>query len=313
MNGNRLGNRLPKKLVKRKAFGCLVILIGLPLVCGGLVFGFSEYQIRRVFDIPAVNLTIPADKAALARGQHLVEVIGGCPECHAYSLKGDPIFLNAPLIGQIPAANLTPHETGVGSVYTVADWERAIRHGVGRDGRALIGVSSGALQHLSDADVAAIIAYLQTLPPGQREIPPRQLGLLARPFILISLLLPEEENDIMPALLIDHNASHPPASEPGITVEYGRYLVLLTCVECHKADLGGGSEPGEGMNITTGGNLGRWTEAEFIWAIKTGRTPEGNSLNVTYMPQDRLRRLTEDELKAIWLYIQSIPPVVRER
>lgn len=293
--------------------GCLVLLIGLPLLCGGAVFAYSEYQLRRVYTIPAVNLSILTDEATLERGKHLVEVIGGCPECHAYSLQGNPNFLNEPLIGQIPAANLTPHQTGMGSVYTVADWERAIRHGVGRDGRALFGVSSGALQHLSDADVAAIIAYLQTIPPGKREIPPRQLGLLARPFILISLLLPEAENDIMPALVIDHDAPRPPAPEPGVTVEYGRYLVLLTCVECHKTDLGGGSDPGEGMNITTGGNLGGWTEAEFIRAIKTGRTPEGNSLNVTYMPQDRLRHLTEDELKAIWLYIQSIPPVIREQ
>jgi mono/diheme cytochrome c family protein len=299
--------------MKKKALGCLVILIGLPLLCGVLTFAFSEYQIRRVYHIPAANLTIPTDAASLARGKHLVEVIGGCPECHGYSLQGRPDFLNEPLIGHIPAANLTPHQTGVGSVYTVADWERAIRHGVGRDGRALFGVSSGALQHLSDADVAAIIAHLQSIPPGKREIPPRQLGPLARPFVLISLLLPETENDIMPALVIDHDAARPPAPEPGITVEYGRYLVLLTCVECHKADLGGGSEPGEGMNITTGGNLGNWTEAEFIWAIKTGVTPEANLLNVTYMPQNRLRHLTEEELKAIWLYIQSIPPVTRQQ
>ncbi|HUM70977.1 MAG TPA: cytochrome c, partial [Chloroflexota bacterium] len=256
---------------------------------------------------------IPTDEAALSRGKHLVEVIGGCPECHAYSLQGDPNFMNEPLIGHIPAANLTPHQTGVGSLYTVPDWERAIRHGVGHDGRALIGVSSGALQHLSDADVATIIAYLQSVPPGSREIPPRRLGLLARPFILLAFIMPEEENDIMPALVIDHTTPRPPAPEPGITVAYGRYLVLLTCVECHKADLGGGRQPGEGMNITTGGNLGNWTEAEFIWAIKTGRTPEGNSLNVTYMPQNRLRHLTEEELEAIWLYIQSMPPVVRKQ
>lgn len=299
--------------MKQKVLGCLVILLALPFICGGLVFAFSEYQIRRVYDISAANLTIRTDEVSLARGKHLVEVIGGCPECHSFRLQGDPNFLNEPLIGQVPAANLTPDETGVGSVYTVADWERAIRHGVGRDGRALFGVSSGALQHLSDADVAAIIAYLQAEPPRRREIPPRQLGPLARPFILLSLLLPEAENDIMPALVIDHDAPQLPAPEPGITVAYGRYLVWLTCVECHKTDLGGGSDPGEGMNITTGGNLGNWTEKEFIWAVKTGRTPEGNSLNVTYMPQNRLRHLTEDELKAIWLYIQSIPPVVRER
>ncbi len=297
--------------MRKKALGCLTLLFGLPLLCGGLLFAVSEYQLRRVYHIPDANLTIPTDEASLDRGRHLVETIGGCQECHSYSLAGNRFFLDDPLIGNVPSANLTSGGTGVGAVYSAADWERAIRHGVGRDGRALIGVSSGALQHLSDVDVAAIIAYLQTLPPRNSKMPPREVGPLARPFLILTYLLPEEENDILPAAVIDHDASRPPAPMPGVTADYGRYLVSLMCVECHKRDLGGGSDPGEGMNITTGGNLGNWTEEEFVQTIKIGLTPEGDSLNTTYMPQRRLRNLTEDELRAIWLYIQTLPPVVR--
>ncbi|MCA9950919.1 MAG: c-type cytochrome [Anaerolineales bacterium] len=300
--------------MKTKGVGCLLLLIGVPLILATLVFAFSEFQLRRVYAIPLTELSIPADELSLARGKFLVEAIGACGECHGgYLLNGNRNFLHEPLIGVVPAANLTAGKGGIGTIYTAADWERAIRHGVGRDGRALMGVSSGALQHLSDADVGAMVAYLQTIAPFDNELPPRQIGPLARPFLFFAFILPEEENDIMPAVKINHAAPHLADVEPGVTVEYGRYLVNLTCVECHKVDLGGGANPGEGMNITTGGNLGGWTEAEFIHALKSGITPEGNSLNDSEMPQARLRHLSEDELKAIWLYVQSVPPVTMEK
>jgi mono/diheme cytochrome c family protein len=208
-------------------------------------------------------------------------------------------------MGTLVAPNLTSGQGGIGSSYTAADWERSIRHGVGRDGRALVGVSAVTLHNLSDTDTAAMIAYLQSLPPRNGQWPERKLGPLARPFLVFF------PGEMLPAAVIDHEA-RPDAPTPGVTVAYGRYLVSLACVECHKEDLGGGSEPGEGMNITTGGNLGHWTEADFIKTLRTGRTPEGEFLETTYMPQGRLRHLTEDELRAIWLYIQSLPPVYRK-
>lgn len=296
--------------MKSKVLGCLCFLIGVPLLLAALVFVISEIQLRRVYNIPPTELSLPTAATSLARGQFLVETVGACGECHGgYALKGNQYFLDEPLVGSIPAANLTAGKGGVGAVYTVVDWERAIRHGVGRDGRALLGVSSGVLQHLSDADVAAMVAYLQTLRAFDNELPPRKIGPLFRPFLLLAYILPEEENDIMPAVKIDHATSHLAAVEPGVTAAYGRYLVTLTCVECHKTDLGGGGDPGEGMNITMGGNLGNWTEAEFVRTLKLGLTPEGNGLNGTEMPQARLRHLSDDDLKAIWLYIQSVPPI----
>jgi len=290
--------------MNRKAKIILAILLGGPVALALLVYVVSEIQLNRVYPIPEKNLLIPDDEASLARGQHLVETVGGCEDCHGYKLGGDMEFDN-PYLGTLAAPNLTSGRGGIGRHYTAADWERSIRHGVGQDGRALVGVSAVTLHNLSDADVAAMIAYLQTLPPRNQQWPQRKIGPLARPFLLIF------PGEVLPAAVIDHQAPHN-APVPGVTVEYGRYLVSLACVECHKEDLGGGSEPGEGMNITTGGNLGQWTEAEFIRTLRSGRTPDGQFLETTYMPQGRLRHLTEDELRAIWLYIQSLPPVYRE-
>ena len=290
--------------MSRKAKFVLAILLGGPLALAILIYVVSEIQLNRVYTIPDANLVIPDDEATLARGRHLVETVGGCEDCHGYALGGQLDFDN-PFMGTLVAPNLTSGQGGIGRHYTAADWERSIRHGVGQDGRALVGVSAVTLHNLSDADTAAMIAYLQSLPPRHREWPERKIGPLARPFLVLFA------GEMLPAAMIDHEA-RPHAPAPGVTVAYGRYLVSLACVECHKEDLGGGSEPGEGMNITTGGNLGQWTEADFIKTLRTGRTPEGQFLEITYMPQGRLRHLTEDELRAIWLYIQSLPPVHRE-
>jgi mono/diheme cytochrome c family protein len=290
--------------MSRKIWIILAIFLGGPLVLVTLIYVLSEIQLNRVYAIPDTDLVIPTDEAAWERGRHLVETVGGCVDCHGYALSGK-FELNNPYMGTLAAPNLTSGEGGIGSSYTAADWERAIRHGVGRDGKALVGVSAVTLHKLSDEDTAAMIAYLQSLPPRNWQWPERRIGPLARPFLV---LFPGE---MLPAAVIDH-AVRPQAPAPGVTMEYGRYLVSLACVECHKEDLGGGSDPGEGMNITTGGNLGMWTEAEFIRTLQTGRTPEDEFLEITYMPQGRLRHLTEDELRAIWLYIQSLPPVFRE-
>ena len=285
----------------------MAILLALPLVVAGCTYAVSELLLNRVYHIPDDNLTIPTDPAAIERGRHLVETIGACQDCHGPYLSGD-IEFDDPYLGTLAAPNLTPGQGGIGELYTDADWERSIRHGVGRDGRPLLGVSAIVLHQLSDEDVAAIIAYLKTLPARGRQTPPRRIGPLARPLMILFA------GEVLPALSIDHDAPPPPTVKPDISIEYGRYLVSIACVECHGDDLSGGNDPGEGMNITTGGNLGRWTEAEFIHTIRTGRTPDGDWLDRSEggFPQRRLGRLTDHELRAIWLYIHSLPPVQKQ-
>ena len=153
-------------------------------------------------------------------------------------------------------------------------------------------------------DVAAMVAYLKTLEPWNHQLPERRIGPVAR------LLIAVATSAALPAAGIDHAAQRAAAPPPGVTAEYGAYLAI-TCVECHGEDFSGGFDPGEGMNITPGGNLGTWTEGDFLLTIRLGRTPDGRWLDTDWMPLRRIRNFTDDELRAIYLYLRSLPPVER--
>ena len=90
----------------------------------------------------------------------------------------------------------------------------------------------------------------------------------------------------------------------GVTVAYGKYLAL-SCAACHGDDLAGDFGP----NITPGGTSGKWSEADFIRTLRLGTTPDARKLDSEDMPWKSFARLTDDELKAIWLYLKSVPAV----
>jgi hypothetical protein len=69
---------------------------------------------------------------------------------------------------------------------------------------------------------------------------------------------------------------------------------------------------GAGLSLTPAGNLADWSEADFIRTLRTGITPNGRELDPELMPWSTVGRLSDDEAKAIWLYLQSLPPVETE-
>jgi hypothetical protein len=54
--------------------------------------------------------------------------------------------------------------------------------------------------------------------------------------------------------------------------------------------------------------LGKWTEADFIKAARTGQKPNG-ALILPPMPWPNLAQATEADLKAMWAYLQSLTPI----
>ena len=114
---------------------------------------------------------------------------------------------------------------------------------------------------------------------------------------------------------IDHTASHANALEPGVTVEYGEYLASTTCIECHGAQLNGipFGPPGNQTptpNLTPGGEMAFWSEEDFIATLRTGMTPSGHQLKES-MPWKYFGQMTDDELKALWMYLQSLPSLAQ--
>jgi mono/diheme cytochrome c family protein len=112
--------------------------------------------------------------------------------------------------------------------------------------------------------------------------------------------------------LIDHTGPRPTVPTVAVTKEYGDYLVRLAgCRQCHGQQLSGGKvdDPTSnllGPNLTPGGELAAWSAADFITTIRTGVTPAQHTLN-DMMPWKTYGKMSDDELKAVFLYLQSLP------
>ena len=282
------------------------VLLGLVALVAATVFTLSQARLAHRYAIPVENVVIPNEPAAIARGHHLA-IISGCIDCHRQDLSGRVFFENA-MIGRFVAPNLTGGKGGV--TFTDQDWIRAIRHGVRPNGKPLLVMPSKQFYVLSDADLGALIAYLKTISSVDNELPASAVSPMGRVLMLVMKDLP-----LLAAERIDHNAARPPAPRAGVTVEYGKYLAVR-CTGCHGETLAGGKIPGTppdwppALNLTPspGSAVAQWSEAEFINALRTGVTPRGNQFDTRYMPWKVLGQMTDDEMKAVWLYLKSLPP-----
>ena len=297
-----------RKILKRIGI-VLVSLIGLFVLAFVVLYVIGTIKWNRLhgtYDVPVETITIPTDQASVARGEHIA-TIRMCGKCHLDNLGGQTA--GAPVMIILSVPNLTPGVGGVGATNTDEDWVRAIRHGVGNDRRGLVLMPSSIWYYLSDQDLGALIAYLKTLPPVDNEMPSTDLGPLGRVMLVLGQLPPEITPNVT---MIDHEALRPVAPEPGVTVEYGKYLAT-TCTLCHGANLNGqtvqeGPNVYVALNLTRGGEMVGWSEEDFITTLRTGIKPDGYPLN-EFMPWEYFGRMTDDELRAVWMYLQSLPPL----
>lgn len=281
-------------------------LLGIVVIAVGVLYATTERRIFRSYEVAGLEVPVPTDSISLARGE-LLSVTRGCTGCHTADLGGGP-FINEPIVANLYAANLTSGPGGVASHYKSAtDWERAIRHGVAPDGRALLFMPSHEFYHLSDEDLGALIGYLRTIPPVDRTVGTQAVGPIGRG-LFASGLLP-----LVPAELVDHTAPRPVAPAPGVTPEYGKYL-MVTCTGCHGETLSGGAIPGappemgipRNITLDKATGLGEWSLTDFDRAVRGGVSKNGYKLGKD-MPSPEFSRLTDDEVAAMWAYLQTVP------
>jgi mono/diheme cytochrome c family protein len=280
-------------------------LVGLIVVALIAVTVITDQRMNTTYAIADDPITIPTDAESVENGARLARV-RACAECHGDDMGGK-VMVDDAAMGSVTTANLTPGEGGAGQTFKDSDWVRAIRHGVGQDGRALVIMPSYEFNGLTAEDMGDIVAYLKTLPPVDHVEPPIRLGPVLRVMIVLNVI------PLISAETIDHSKPMPAALPVGETVEYGKYLTE-TCVGCHKPDFSGGPLPGDdsgvpAANLTPGGDTAGWTEEDFIKAMREGTRPDGSKLS-DMMPWKVLGPAhTDTELKAIWKYLQSLPPV----
>jgi cytochrome c553 len=289
-----------------KVLGYLVAgLVAVIAVAAVAIYFGSNAKLKKTYVVNVQPVSMPdaGDAAALARGKHLA-VTRGCTECHAADLGGAKVIENGAM-GAVHGPNLTRGQGGVPANWTDLDYVRAIRHGVAQDGRGLFLMPSTDYARFSDTDMGALIAYIKSMPPVNRPRGPVALGPVARGLTAAGKIkLAAEE--------IDHANVKPAVVTPGVTVEYGRY-VAASCSGCHGANFSGGKiEVGPpdwpaAANLTphADGRLAKWSEADFLKAVRTQKRPDGSAINPV-MPA-AFGAMDDVELKAIWVFFKTLP------
>jgi len=276
---------------------------------------------------------IPRTPERLARGEYLVEGLLQCPACHSendFSKRpfqvvpgkklGGFVFPSEesglPKPNRVVAPNISPDpEYGAGT-WKDADFVRALRQGIGHDGRTLFPLMPYYyFRNLSDEDLAAVIVYERSLPPVHIKRPKTSLT-------------PQLKSAFQPLPPLPHV----PEPDRSDRLKYGQYLVTTGhCDACHTPtdELG---NPLPGMAFAGGAPLiGTWEggkkfktvnalnltpdpsgisyfdELMFIDVIRNGGFRTRPLSNI--MPWAYFRNLSDDDLKAIFAYLRSLKPV----
>ncbi len=269
-----------------------------------------------------------ATAADAAEGRRLALMM--CAGCHydpgTRALSGKPLRELPAIFGDFASANITRDPVnGIGSVDD-ASIARVVRTGVRRDGRLASPMPTFA--RLSDRDLAALVAFLRSDDPLARPVAkpttPARPSLLGK--ALAHLLLRPKPYPVRPVA----------APPPGDRVAFGRYLALdrFDCYKCHSGGFlrvdddrpersagffGGGtalvSANGASIwsaNLTPDADtgIGRWTEADFVRALRRGFRRDNTLLRP---PMTMYPGMTDDEAAAIFAYLRTVPPIRKRR
>jgi mono/diheme cytochrome c family protein len=287
-----------------------LVTLGTALAIPALFLTFTHFsalsKMGHHVSVTPAPLAIPEnDPAAIHRGRYLVDHLMGCKECHGPDLGGKLVMDNGAM-GQWYATNLTKGSGSRTADFSPTDWARALRHGVGKDGRRLLLMPSEDYVALSDADIGSVIAYVLSLPPVNRPHQPIHLGPIAKGLIATGKIAFAYDK-------INHSAK-PPAATEGPTRDWGAVLIG-SCTGCHGPNLSGGKIPGgdpkwpDAANISPdkSSGIGSWSFDQFSTAMRTGKRPDGSDVRAP-MPWQAYAGMKPDDLTAIWQYIQSAPP-----
>jgi cytochrome c553 len=260
-------------------------LVGLAVLAGGVFYPVGMEKLTRSYPgIPVETVSVSKGADAVTRGGHIA-AIWGCTRCHGADLSGtlitsDPIEGAIPILGTIPASNLTSGKGGIAGTYTATDWVRAIRHGLKPNGQAEI--LMGDYSSLSDQDLGDLMAYLKQVSPVDTTVSEPQFGPVFPIAPAVGIFAPAAER-------IAHDAPRPADPTPGATQEYGRYLSVI-CSECH------------GNSVAR--KLGSWNRDDFMRAFRSGYLSNGKKLG-PIMSSQTFRELSDLELTALWLYFKK--------
>ena len=321
------------------------ILLSLVFIICILALGFTGYvwtHWNQTYDIKGPSLQVSNDSAVIARGRYLVHGPAHCSSCHVSSFEdmiasdeGRPVDLKGGIpfpmgpIGVLSPPNLTPDPTtGLGR-YTDEQVFRMMRHAIKPDGTATLNVLM-PFWNMADDDLVAVVSYLRSMQPVEHIVQPPQYTAMGKAVRSLAPTFKPILDPVAPAIA-------PPMAA---TIERGKYLAhyVANCVGCHTerdlmtfdaidAEFAGGMEFEpyvelykvlnvdtdtwlRSPNITRGKNsaLSNYpTKEEWIARFRKGRI-----INFSPMDWGPFSRMSNEDLEALWLYLQSLEPVEKE-
>ncbi|MGH8173220.1 MAG: c-type cytochrome, partial [Rhodanobacteraceae bacterium] len=206
----------------------LLIVAGIAVLLVAGIYASSEWTLRRTRDVPLPifeGLSSPT-AADLTEGERLAVIVGCWAGCHGAKGQGG----SDDLAGWYAAT--APTLSDVLPKYSDAELVRLVRFGVKRDGTTAIGMTSGTFYALGDTDLRRIFAHLRAQPPSPPVARDRVINFSGRWAIVTGAwkTSADEVDPLMPRWgELPHDSG----------IDRGRYLVSVTCTECHGLDLQG--------------------------------------------------------------------------
>ena len=288
-----------KRILRWLSIVVVVLLVVVATVVG-YVYAASARLLARTYTTGALPpVSVRSDPPSQARGKYLFERVAVCVECHGSDLGGKVVD-DSVAMGRLSSANLTRGRGGIGASYSDEDFVRAILHGVKRDGHTVVFMPSADYQ-FTEEDFGALVAYIRSVPPVDREPPSMSVGPMARALGLFT------DFPLAPAARIDHAnvrfATTPNAADPIAT---GAYLVSTGgCRGCHGVDFTGGGGPPPGASNITPVGIGAWNEQQFMTAIREHKRPNGSTIDEA-MPR-LYGQMSDADLRAIFAFLRTVP------
>ena len=315
-----------KKFLKYTVISLVVLVLGAYL--------YLRFMLPSVGE--AEDLKIEATPERIERGRYLAEFVMLCTDCHSkrdWSMYGGPFDETTKggggeefnqdmgFPGKFYSKNITPHGL---KDWTDGEIFRAMVSGVNRDGEPLFPVMPYQnYAQLDREDLYSVIAYIRTLPIVKEDNITSDADF---PMNFIMRTIPKDEKV----------ANKRP--DPSDRVAYGKYLfTAASCNECHtQRDHG---EPIKGLEMAGGfefkfpngsivrsanitpdkeTGIGNWTEEAFIQRFRMYNdsvfTPSKltNGQVNTVMPWIRYCGMTDQDLGAIFTYLQSVKAIRNE-
>jgi len=285
-----------KTWIKRTLIGVASLVV----VAAGAVFTLArlgDRKLERRVDVTVAAVPFASDAAAIERGNYLFRS-RGCGDCHGADGTGRVVVEDGTSM-LIRAPNITTGSGGTTIAYTPVDWVRTIRHGVKPNGKPAMIMPSEEYNRFTDADLAALVAYIRQLPPKSGEGAIIRLPLPVRVLYAAGVFQDSSEK-------IDHRLAPAQPVAEAVTAAHGAYVAHGCTGKIAGAPpswpAAARLAPGEGSVMT------RYPDAaSFAAMLKTGKRPDGSEVSKV-MPFVALREMNEVDVRALHLHLTTMAP-----